>query len=258
MTLQSANQAALFVISPDGHTDEAGLQAAFKLLRAEAPVYWIEPAGVRPFWLISRHADVTAVERRGAPFIAAPRSVMSSEAGAASMRQISGKPEVLRSLFQMDDPEHRIYREITLPWFTRTGVAGLETLVTECAQAAVAGIAGRDDVFDFAAEVGVRFPLRVMMYILGLPEADDPFILKLARGLTGAESGLVGGLLNGFGATALGVGQAVAVAVAGQQVDVVGQAIQKGSGEPLAAEDLSPLVEGQVAGDQGRTALVAL
>lgn len=187
MTLQSANQAALFVISPDGHTDEAGLQAAFKLLRAEAPVYWIEPAGVRPFWLISRHADVTAVERRGAPFIAAPRSVMSSEAGAASMRQISGKPEVLRSLFQMDNPEHRVYREIALPWFTRTGVAGLETLVTECAQAAVAGIAGRDDVFDFAAEVGVRFPLRVMMHILGLPEADDPFILKLARGLTGAE-----------------------------------------------------------------------
>lgn len=182
-----AREAALFVISPDGHTDDAALQAAFKFLRAEAPVAWVEPPGVRPFWLISRYADVMAVERRGAPFIAAPRSVLSSEAGEASMRQISGKPDVLRSLFQMDDPEHRVYRDIALPWFTPGGLAGLESWATNCAHEAVARIVGRSEVFDFMAEVAVPFPLRVMMHILGLPEADDPYILRLARGLTGAE-----------------------------------------------------------------------
>ena len=180
-------EAALLVVSPDGHLDDARLQAAFKLLRSKAPVYWVECPGVRPFWLVSRHADVVEVERRGAPFVAAPRSVLSSEAGEASMRQISGKPDVLRSLFQMDEPEHRDYRDIALPWFTHAGLAGLETWVTDCARDSVSRIARRGDVFDFMAEIAVPFPLRIMMHILGLPPAADAVILKLARGIMGAE-----------------------------------------------------------------------
>src|SRR5580700_4122606 len=62
--------AARFVISPSGHADDDRLQAAFKLLRAHAPVYWVGTPGVRPFWLVSCHADVMAVERRGSPFSA--------------------------------------------------------------------------------------------------------------------------------------------------------------------------------------------
>src|SRR5256885_15467433 len=67
------HDAARFVISPDGHADDARLQAAFKLLRAEAPVFWVDTPGMRPFWLLSRYSDISAVERRGAPFTAAPR-----------------------------------------------------------------------------------------------------------------------------------------------------------------------------------------
>ena len=36
------------------------------------------------------------------------------------------------------------------------------------------------------------------------------------------------------------------------------EAVQQGAGQPLRAEDLGPLVEGQVGGDQDRTSLVAL
>ena len=64
-------EASRFVISPDGHADDARLQAAFKLLRAEAPVLWVDTPGMRPFWLLSRHGDIATVERRGAPFTAA-------------------------------------------------------------------------------------------------------------------------------------------------------------------------------------------
>lgn len=180
-------EAALFVISPDGQMDEAGLYSAFEILRSQAPVYWVECPGMRPFWLVSRYADVMAVEARGAPFIAAPRSVLSSEAGEASIRQISGKPDVLRSLFQMDKLEHRAYREIARSWFSKTEVANLEALATDLARQFVSRMPGNGKVFDFAREVAVPFPLRLMMHILGLPEADDPLIVRLANGLTGAE-----------------------------------------------------------------------
>ena len=180
-------EAALFVISPDGQMDEAGLHAAFALLRSQAPVYWVECPGMRPFWLVSRHADIMAVEARGAPFVAAPRSVLSSEAGEASIRQISGKPDVLRSLFQMDKLEHRAYREIARAWFSKLEVGSLDTLATTLARQFVSRIPRNGEAFDFARGIAAPFPLRLMMHILGLPEADDPLILKLASGLTGAE-----------------------------------------------------------------------
>lgn len=185
--IDRVREAALFVISPDGQMDEAGLQAAFAVLRSQAPVYWVECPGMRPFWLVSRHADVMAVEARGAPFIAAPRSVLSSDAGEASIRQISGKKDVLRSLFQMDKLEHRAYREIARARFSKPEVGSLEALATHLARQYVDRMPRNGKAFDFAREIAVPFPLRLMMHILGLPEADDPLILKLASGLTGAE-----------------------------------------------------------------------
>ena len=41
-------------------------------------------------------------------------------------------------------------------------------------------------------------------------------------------------------------------------MDVVGEPVQQRSGQPLRPEDLAPLVEGQVGGDQDVLALIAL
>ena len=43
-----------------------------------------------------------------------------------------------------------------------------------------------------------------------------------------------------------------------QNVDMVGEAVEESSGEPLRAKHLGPLVEGQVGGNQDRSSLVAL
>ena len=52
--------------------------------------------------------------------------------------------------------------------------------------------------------------------------------------------------------------EAVALAVHLKDVNAVSEAVQECAGQPLRAEDLGPLVEGQVGGDQDRTSLVAL
>ena len=51
--------------------------------------------------------------------------------------------------------------------------------------------------------------------------------------------------------------QAVAVAVHFEDVDVVGEPVEQCASQALRAEDAGPLVEGQVAGHQYRTSLVA-
>ena len=57
---------------------------------------------------------------------------------------------------------------------------------------------------------------------------------------------------SGFGGAALAPAllQTEAVSVHLQDVDVVGEAVEQGSGEALGAEDLGPPLEGKVAGGQ--------
>ena len=50
----------------------------------------------------------------------------------------------------------------------------------------------------------------------------------------------------------------IAVAVHFEDMDVVGQPIEERTGQPLGPEHASPLVERQIAGDDGGAALVAL
>jgi cytochrome P450 len=180
-------EAARFVISPDGHADDAGLQAAFKLLRDRAPVLWVETPGVRPFWLLSRHADIAAVERKGAPFAAAPRSFLSSEVAEDRLRRILGKPYVLRGLLQMDDPDHTGFRAIAQPSLTPAALAALEPWLAGWADHIVERLAGRTEPFDFTKEIAVPFSIRTIMRLLGLPEGDDDLIVKLSWGLVGPE-----------------------------------------------------------------------
>src|SRR5438132_13607391 len=52
--------------------------------------------------------------------------------------------------------------------------------------------------------------------------------------------------------------EAIAVAVHFEDVDVVGQPIEQRAGQPLGPEHAGPLVERQIAGDEGGAALVAL
>jgi cytochrome P450 len=181
------HDAARFVVSPDGHADDAGLLAAFKLLRAEAPVLWVDTPGLRPFWLLSRHGDISTVERRGASFTAAPRTFLTSKMAEERLERILGKPYVLRGLLQMDDPDHAAYRAVAQPWLAPPALAAMEPWLESWADHIVSRIAGRTEAFDFTREIAVPFSIRGIMRLMGLPEADDDLILKLSWGLVGPE-----------------------------------------------------------------------
>src|SRR5690349_6071232 len=141
------HEAARFVISPDGHADDAKLQAALKLLRAEAPVYWVDTPGMRPFWLLSRYNDISKVERRGAPFVAATRTFLTSKKTEERLERMLGQPYVIRGLLQMDDPEHAAYRAVAQPYLTPPAHAAMEPWLEDWADHIVSRIAGRTEAF---------------------------------------------------------------------------------------------------------------
>jgi hypothetical protein len=59
-------------------------------------------------------------------------------------------------------------------------------------------------------------------------------------------------------AAAFALHQTIALAAHLQDVDVVGETVEQGAGQPLAAEDLGLFVERQIAGYQHGAAFVAL
>jgi hypothetical protein len=179
--------AALTIVSPVDQSDDAKQQAAFRLLRANAPVYWLDCPDVEPFWAVTSHSALTAAERRGAPFAAGPRTILSTRTVDSHLRQVAGRREIVRGITHMDEPDHSAYRAIAQPWFLPAAVAEHEGWIADWAHEIVDRIAGRETPFDFAAEVAAPFTLRVFMRVMGLPEADEPLVLKLARGLLSPE-----------------------------------------------------------------------
>ena len=69
-------------------------------------------------------------------------------------------------------------------------------------------------------------------------------------------SARVGG--TGVALPALALFQPIAVAVHFQDVDVVREPVEQRAGEPFGGEHAGPFVKRQVAGDDGRTALVGV
>jgi cytochrome P450 len=180
-------EAIATLMSPRGHADDANLNRACATLRQCSPVHWVDSPGTRPFWAITRHADIVSVELRSQEFAAGPRTYLTSEIAEVALKQITGKPQVVRGLTEMDEPEHAAYRSIIQAKFAPAALRAMENWLKGWAAEMVESIADRGGVCDFAAEIAAPFTFRAIAHMLGLPEADDALLLPLTQGFVGAE-----------------------------------------------------------------------
>jgi cytochrome P450 len=168
--------------------DPAVQHALFTRLRQEDPVRWTQPAGFRPFWTVSRHADVLEVEKQNDLFINAPRAKLLSLQWEQKVREVTGgRPVLVRSLPQMDGAEHRSYRQLTAAWFQPKQVRSLEPRIHALARRAVDDLLDRRGGLDFYADIAVWYPLRVIMTIMGLPASDEAHLLKITQAFFSAS-----------------------------------------------------------------------
>ena len=186
--MQVSQDIANTIIDPKAYADGKRVDDAFAWLRREAPLAVVEPTGVRPFWAVTRFADIQDVERRNDTFHNGDTftTMTTIEAGEKVMQLTGGSPHLVRSLVQMDNPDHFNYRRLTQAWFLPQNLRKLEGRVREIARQFVDRMAAHGTHCDFARDVAFLYPLHVIMEVIGVPEADEPLMLKLTQELFGA------------------------------------------------------------------------
>jgi cytochrome P450 len=168
----------------------------FTELRANAPVSRFripERRGIEiePFWAITRHADIQYVSKRPHQFLSEPGITLAPV--DPERREIPGFSE-MRVVINMDPPEHRDVRKVASPWFTPRSVKQIEGAVRKSAKQLVDALAQKPDgVADLATEVAIKHPLRILATALGIPEEQEPTILKLSNRLFAPDDEELGG-----------------------------------------------------------------
>ena len=175
------DEAARVFTDPVAYADEPRFHAACALLRREAPVARVEVKGFSPFWAITKHEDVMEIERHPERWINAPRPALGPKPRGGE------KPEDMpvRTLVQMDAPDHTVYRHISSGWFKPRSIARLGDRATELAKQYVDRMAELGGECDFVTDIAMHYPLYVILSLMGLPEEDYPRLLKLTQELFG-------------------------------------------------------------------------
>ncbi|GAC84143.1 putative cytochrome P450 [Gordonia paraffinivorans NBRC 108238] len=186
MTSTMDDAAAVFA-DPTAYADEARLHAAMTYLRANKPVAYVDRKPYRPFYAVTKHADIMEIERNNALWLSEPRPVLTTAAADDAARAQLEAGGGLRTLIHMDDPHHKKVRAIGQDWFRPKALRDLEVRVDELARRYVDRMAEIGPECDFVEDIAVHFPLYVILSLLGLPEEDFPRMHQLTQELFGAD-----------------------------------------------------------------------
>jgi cytochrome P450 len=138
----------------------------------------------RPFWLVTRHADIVAIEMDSERFINQPRQAILPLAYEERARQLtggSGYQDMMRNLVAMDGQEHRVYRAITQSHFLAKALGAIRNDIDRLAVEFVDRMEAIGNACDFSADIATWYPLRVIMTILGVPPKDEALMLRLTQ-----------------------------------------------------------------------------
>ena len=171
----------LRLIDPAAYAQLGYPHAEWKALRQQ-PLRHFTPPGWQAYWAITKHADVIEISKQPERFLNGPGMTLIRKRD----EDAQGSFMQMRTIINMDQPDHRKYRKVASPWFTPRALGRLDALVESTARLLVDSL-GREGECDFVQTIASIHPLKVIARILGVPERDEPFILKITNELFGAD-----------------------------------------------------------------------
>lgn len=166
------------ITDPDAYT--AGVpHATFERLRETDPVsWWDEHDGGSGFWAVTRYDDLLHVSKNVQTF--------SSAQGITLEEMDPDDFAARRNMLEYDPPEHTRYRRLVSKPFSRREVYAYEHAIRVLARNVVdAALASDAPVFDFVDRIAKQLPMRMLGRLLGVPDADGPWLVERGDALLG-------------------------------------------------------------------------
>ncbi|SDC44007.1 cytochrome P450 [Ruegeria marina] len=161
----------------DGYADltshdafaEGAPHNTFARLRREDPLHWTEYADGQDFWSITRHADIAEMNKN--------TGVFSSARGIRMEDQTYEEYLARRTFQETDPPEHSQTRMKLMKAFSRTTMAQYEDDIRAICVDILDEVLDKG-TFDATKEIARQLPMRMLGRIVGLPDADLPWLVE--------------------------------------------------------------------------------
>jgi cholest-4-en-3-one 26-monooxygenase len=150
-------------------------------LRAEAPVAYVDAPGYKPFWAITKYADVQQISAQPLRYSNAQGITLARE-GAAPV-----PPQEI--LVLLDPPKHGPMRRLVTGRFTPKAVRARSPELARLAVEVVDGAMPADTTgeLDVVERIAAPFPLAMIAWILGVPRADWELLFRLSNEVIGKD-----------------------------------------------------------------------
>ncbi|WP_308252035.1 cytochrome P450 [Pseudonocardia sp. KRD291] len=168
----SAPTAAPDILSPEFAADP---YSAYRAMRSEHPLIWHEPTRS---YVISRYADVVRAFKD---------PVFTSHNYDWQLEPVHG-----RTILQMDGREHATHRNLVAPAFRGRDLAEKFVPVIEQNSRELIAEFAADGEVDLVAQYATRFPINVIVDMLGLPKSDHEHFHRWYTSIMGFLSNLSG------------------------------------------------------------------
>ena len=133
----------------------------FERLRAEDPVHYTADSEFGPYWSVTKHRDIVAVDSNHAVFSS------SSINGGIAINDGYG-PEETSNFIALDPPMHDEQRKVVAPMFTSASINGLEPIIRERA-ARILDELPRGEEFDFVDKVAIELTSQMLATLMDYP-----------------------------------------------------------------------------------------
>jgi cytochrome P450 len=172
----------LDLVDPERYARKGYPDDVWTRLRAEAPVAHFAPPGYRPFWAITKHADVVEI---------ASQPLRFSSAYGITLAKADAPVMVIPTemVVMLDPPRHGPMRRAGSRRFRPRALsaqrAEIERITAEILdQAATAGAVAE---CDFVERIAAPLPLAVIAWIVGAPREDWKLLFRWTNEVIGKD-----------------------------------------------------------------------
>lgn len=155
-------------------------------LRSESPVHWCEPLGHQSFWAVTKHADIMEISGKPDIYSNGDGITILTDQQLADRDRGDSPLAQMRTIIEMDPPEHIDFRKVASGFFTPRSISRLDEIVAQSARELLDSL-GPEGECDFVDKVAARHPLRVLANILGIDRDDEERVMELTQQLFGSE-----------------------------------------------------------------------